>query len=128
MFPQLGRAEPPILFMRAFDPLSVITIEGTIEKVELISHPSMASEGVHLVVKASNGKNYLVSLGPRWFLEDNGIEPQKGQQIELTGSIVTVQGQNRLIASEVNLNKSRSLELRNEQGVPAWSGFKRAMR
>ncbi|MFT5702361.1 MAG: hypothetical protein ACI8ZB_005280 [Desulforhopalus sp.] len=63
-----------------------------------------------------------VHLGPGWYIErlDDPIIP--GDVIEVSGSRVTVQGQLAIIATRIKKGAAL-LILRNDLGIPAWSGW-----
>ena len=65
-----------------------------------------------------------VRLGPTTFLEKEKFTFAKGDQIEVTGSKVKIEGADALIAREVKKG-GKTLTLRDAQGVPAWSGGRR---
>jgi hypothetical protein len=65
-----------------------------------------------------------VHLGPTWFMQREGVELAKGDVIEVTGSVVDLEGATFLIARELKKGQ-KVLVLRNEQGIPAWSGARR---
>ena len=65
-----------------------------------------------------------VHLGPTWFLQGEGFEIAKGDAVEVIGSVVDSEGTTFLIAREVKKGQ-KAVRLRDEQGVPAWSGGRR---
>lgn len=79
--------------------------------------------GTHVTLQ-SDGQMLDVHLGPTWFLQREGIELAKGDEIEVTGSVIDSDGKSILIAREVKKGQ-KVLKLRDEQGVPAWSGGRR---
>jgi len=75
---------------------------------------------MHVAVKA-DGQTMDVHLGPTWFLQREGIELAKADAVEVTGSVVDSEGATFLIARELKKGQ-KAVRLRDEQGVPAWSG------
>jgi hypothetical protein len=75
--------------------------------------------GTHLTLKTANGPVNVV-VGPSSYLAKKNFSFAKGDQIQVTGSKVTYQGQEELIAREVKKG-NKTLTLRNDQGVPMWS-------
>jgi hypothetical protein len=114
-------AESPYTGM--FDPKTIETVAGTVTAVDRIMPRRGMSPGVHLVVE-TDAARIPVHLGPEWFLEnqDAGFEP--GDRVEVTGSRVSLQGEPAVIASEVRKGDD-VLRLRDENGFPAWSGWRR---
>jgi hypothetical protein len=76
-----------------------------------------------LIVKTDK-ETLEVHLGPTAFLEKEKFTFAKGDQIEVTGSKVKIEGADALIAREVKKG-GKTLTLRDAQGVPAWSGGRR---
>jgi hypothetical protein len=75
--------------------------------------------GTHLELKTANGPVNVV-VGPSSYLAKKNFSFAKGDQIQVTGSKVTYQGQEELIAREVKKG-NKTLTLRNDQGIPMWS-------
>ena len=131
---------------RLYDPSTVTTVKGTVTDVEVNSmgsmmnqqgtkmgqqggmmnqHPAMSRMthkgwmGTHLTLKIENG--FLdVILGPSSYITEKNFTFVKGDQIEVTGSKVTRNGQQELIARSVKKG-NKTLTLRNDQGIPLWS-------
>jgi hypothetical protein len=108
---------------RMYNPATETTIKGTIEEVKQISGPRGGPGGAHLILKTDK-ETLEVRLGPTTFLEKEKFTFAKGDQIEVTGSKVKIEGADALIAREVKKG-GKTLTLRDAQGVPAWSGGRR---
>jgi preprotein translocase subunit SecG len=107
---------------RLYNPQTVTTVKGTVEKVEeLTMGQGMAFRELRL--KTDQG-SLLVHLGPGWFLDEKKFVVKAGDTVEVTGSQVTLNNQPALIAREVKVNGA-TLKLRDDQGVPVWRGMGR---
>jgi hypothetical protein len=108
-----------------YDPATEITIKGTVEEVKEQTCPTCgwSQKGTHLSVKSDNGI-FDVRLGPTQFLANHNFSFAKGDQIEIIGSKVKIEGADAVIAREVKKG-GKSLTLRNPQGIPAWSRGRR---
>ena len=106
-----------------YNPATETTIQGTVEEVKQIPGPRGGPGGTHLTVKTDR-ETLDVHLGPTTFLEKQNFTFAKGDQIEVMGSKVKIEGADALIAREVKKG-GKTLTLRNAQGVPAWSGGRR---
>lgn len=115
-------AEPPIHLWREFDPKTVITVKGNVEKVDYTTHPRTSLEGVHVTLKADDGQIYDVRVAPKWYLEEKEIDIEANDTMEVRGSLVEIKDQKRLIPNSIKINNSTPIELRNSQGVPGWTG------
>lgn len=110
-------------YARLYDPKTVETISGKVVKVDRIIPIRGMSGGVHVVVKTDKG-DVSVHLGPQWYLENQDVKIEPKDMVEIRGSQVTVQGKPTIIAAEVKKG-DETLKLRDEAGVPVWSGWKR---
>jgi hypothetical protein len=75
--------------------------------------------GVHLILK-SDAVTIDVHIGPSDFVAKQGFTFAKGDQIEVTGSRVKIDGADVLIAREVTKD-GKVLKLRDAKGFPVWS-------
>jgi len=106
-----------------YDMDTEVTIKGTIVKVKEVESEHdcgrMGRKGIHLVVDAGDSA-VIVHLGPTKFIEKQDFSLEKGDQVEIIGSKVTLDNKDVLIARQVKKG-DKVLILRNEQGIPAWS-------
>ncbi len=108
---------------RMYDPKTVETISGVVEKVEKITPMRGMSYGVHILLKTD--KDMVdVHLGPSWYIEKQSVKIKKGDMVEIKGSRITFRGKPAVIAAEVKKG-DEVLMLRDENGVPAWSRGRR---
>jgi hypothetical protein len=110
-------------YARLYDPKTVETITGEVVKVDRVTPIRGMSSGVHLVVKTDKG-DVSVHLGPQWYLENQDVKMAPKDMVEIKGSRVTVQGKPAIVAAEVKKG-DETLTLRDEAGVPVWSGWRR---
>jgi hypothetical protein len=105
---------------RMYDPKTVETVNGEVVSVEKIPSPGGQGSGVHLTLKTDK-ETVSVELGPDWHIEKQPVRIHAKDLVEVKGSRVMVQGKPAIIASEVKKG-GQSLKLRDEKGIPAWSG------
>lgn len=110
-------------YQRIYDPKTVETISGTVESVDKIAPMRGMSYGIHLVLKTDK-ETISVHLGPGWYIERLDTKIGKGDKIEVKGSRVTMMGKPAIIVAEVKKGDS-VLKLRDESGIPVWSGWRR---
>jgi hypothetical protein len=108
---------------RTYDPDTVTTLRGTAGAVNVMPSGGGRPGGTHVTLEGE-GRTLDVHLGPTWFLQREGLEVAKGDVLEVTGSVVDIGGGTALIAREVKKGQ-KVLTLRDERGVPAWSGARR---
>jgi len=108
---------------RMYNPKTVETIVGEVTNVEKITPAKGMSYGVHLILKTDK-ETISVHLGPGWYIENQDIKIETKDKIEVKGSRITFEGKQAIIAAKVKKGKEM-LELRNEDGFPVWSGWRR---
>ena len=112
-------------YQRLYDPKTVETLKGEIEKIERITPLRGMSAGVHLLLKTDK-ESVSVHLGPEWYLDNQDLKLEPKDKIEVKGSRVMVAGTPALIAAEV-IKADQVLKLRDESGLPLWAGWRRRM-
>jgi hypothetical protein len=122
-----GRSDGPCGGGRLFDPKTVETLHGDVVSVEQIHGQGCgpgrgrgAGYGVHLTLKTAQGQ-IPVHVGPNWFLEKQGLTIAAGDALEITGSRVLFQGEPVIIAAQIKKG-GQTVQLREDSGVPVWSG------
>jgi hypothetical protein len=114
---------PGTPYQKLYNPATVETVSGTVEEVQKFTPRRGMSYGVHLILKTDK-ETIPVHLGPGWFIEGQDIKIEKGDKVEVKGSRVTFNGKLAIIAAEVKKG-DEVLKLRDENGFPAWSGWRR---
>jgi len=72
------------------------------------------------MVRAEGGVMEVL-LGPAWFVTSKGMDFAKGDNIIVTGSKLTMNNQEVVVAREVK-KADKILTLRDAKGFPLWSG------
>ena len=117
--PGLNQAGPS---GRMYNPQTVETIHGRVVKVESATPVNgMGPRGVHIVVKTGT-QTVPVHLGPNWFIENQASRIKPNDDVAVTGSRVSRNGQNFLIAKEIT-DGNQVLNLRDDTGRPLWSAW-----
>ena len=139
LLPQMGRgshrhrSRRPLLY----DTATEVTVSGTVLEFRLIAAerdvqrnqaipwwgvwPSVWT-GTHLSLRVDTG-TLRVNLAPAPYLESKHFSVANGDELTITGSRV---GNELLIAKEIRKG-GQILRLRDEQGLPLWSGFARRL-
>ncbi len=93
------------------------TVTGTVTKIEPIKG---VKDGLQMRMKSDKGENWVVYLGPKWFVMNQKLKFAKGDQVEVRGAKIISKGQYRLVATEVSKG-DWTMKLRNEDdGMPNW--------
>ena len=108
---------------RMYDPKTVETVSGEVAGIESFSPEKGMGAGVHLLLKTDK-ETISVHLGPAWFIENQDLKIENKERIVVRGSRITFQEKPAIIAAEVTKG-NETLLLRNDAGVPVWSGWRR---
>jgi hypothetical protein len=105
-----------------YDRASVVEVSGSALQVDI----SQRGGGSTLRVE-SGGEIYTVTLGPGWYLRQQGADYKIGDKLAVKGSkMKTQEGKLYLTAAKIkNLRTGRILELRDENGLPLWKSKRR---
>ncbi len=104
---------------RNYDPKTETTVKGSVENV-MQQTGQRGFSGIHLDLKSADG-TYEVHVGPSAYVEKQGFSFAKGDEIQVTGSKVTMGGKEVIIAREIKKG-DKTLSLRDAQGIPQWAG------
>lgn len=109
-------------YNKLYDTKTVETISGTVTTIDKVYTDKNSTYGVHLTISTNNGE-INVHLGPAWYIENQDLQIVKDDNITVTGSKVTYDGNKVIIAKEV-VKGDQILKLRDEDGYPLWSGWR----
>lgn len=110
------------MYLQLFDPKTVTTVEGEVTALTRTQHKMIGVTGVHATVKTATGE-LDVHLGPSWFVDNQELKLEAGDKVKVTGSKVTVDGKQALIATEVARGEL-TLQLRDADGLPRWVAWR----
>lgn len=108
---------------RMYNPKTVETISGEVVSTDKIKPMKGMSYGVHLMIKTDK-ETLSVHLGPGWYIENQDIKIEPKDKVQARGSRVTFEGKPAIIAAEIKKG-DEILRLRDENGFPVWSGWRR---
>jgi hypothetical protein len=101
-----------------FNPLTVDTVSGEVIRVEHAFSDRGEDYCVHALLKTPQGSVTAI-LGPKGYMENQGLGIAPNDQIALTGSFISVINKPFLLVMEVT--GDRSMKLREANGRPAWA-------
>lgn len=120
---QRGKNKNKQMYSRNFDVNSMETIQGEVTEVTIQpGNNNMGVPGVHLVVKTDTS-TIPVHLGPVWYMEQQEYTFEKGDRVTVFGSRISYENAPAIIAVRVKKG-DMVLQLRNQQGVPNWRGWR----
>jgi len=108
------------IMQEIFDPANITTFEGVVTEVSTVDKPNRQGKGVHFTLKTDDN-SYEVVTGPEFYIDEIGLELQNNKPIVVEGFLVEQNGSRYVIPSKITMNGKQYI-LRNNQGVPAWSG------
>jgi hypothetical protein len=111
-------------YQQFYNPKTVETITGEVVAIDSIMPMGGMSGGVHLRVRTPKNAMISVHLGPSWYLDRQDVSLQVKDKIQIKGSQVKIAGKPALIAAEIQKG-SQTLILRDTNGLPMWSGWRR---
>ncbi|HOJ43509.1 MAG TPA: hypothetical protein PLW88_06280 [Syntrophorhabdaceae bacterium] len=114
---------PGTPYNRMYDPAKAETISGTVEAVTQVTPMKGMYPAVAVTLKTDK-ETISVHLGPEWYISRLDTKVEKGDKIEVKGARTTFFGKPAIISAEVKKGDT-TLVLRDAQGVPVWSGWRR---
>ena len=106
-----------------FDTRSIKSFSGDIQNVS-----TMTMEGqnfVSLRFKSDDGKTLDVCLAPQSYLDTQNIKFKQGDAVKVTGSLITIDNKETLLATEIEKGGKTYL-VRSRRGQPMWQMQKKS--
>lgn len=113
-----------------FDPSTVAELRGTLSESlgfwNPWGHGNHTGGGMQYELTAEGGEVFYAMLGPWWYLDQQGVSLEAGEELVITGSIVDpywdgLSEHRFLIATEIRIGAVR-VPLRDDGGFPLWRG------
>jgi sporulation protein YlmC with PRC-barrel domain len=105
-----------------FDRNKIERVRGKVVRSESVTPLSGMDPGIALTVRDENDKNVVVHVGPEWFVRHQQDKFTEGEDVDVSGSRVNVDGKPVIMATQLRV-RGRTLTLRNDNGVPAWDAW-----
>lgn len=99
-----------------YDKSSEVKIKGVVQEIKTDTDST-----VHLMITSDKGPVDLW-VAPEKFLQEMEITFAKGDEIEIVGSPVTVDGNSLMLVRELT-RKGDVMVMRDEKGKPVWIGW-----
>jgi hypothetical protein len=97
------------------------TIQGSIEEIQQIPGQRPGMVGLRFVVASSTGDPVTVLVGPAYYLAQAGYSPKVGDKISVEGFMIQSDVDKIMVARTITAG-ALTIPLRDEQGMPLWSG------
>ena len=101
-----------------YDPATEVKIKGVIAEVKDFECPVSGGMGAHITLKAGD-KNVLVHIALSKFLKDYEMSFAKGEEVEVLGSKVMMDGEEVILAREITRGQNTFM-FRDNKGKPLW--------
>lgn len=115
----LGATAPAQKPAVKYDPAAETKFSGVIEEVKEFHCPVSGTLGYHLVVRSSEQLT-VVHVAASKFLRDYEITFAKGEQVEVTGSKVRLDGGEEGILARQIKRGQNTYTFRDKDGRPLW--------
>lgn len=102
-----------------YDRSTEITLKGTIEQVNDRECPVSGGMGSHLILKLADAKTIEIHLASTKFVAAYDLVFHKGEEIEVTGSKVKLEGVETIYAREIKRGTD-TFVFRDKEGNPIW--------
>lgn len=106
---------------RLYDPKTVETLKGEIVAVDIVTAGRMDIPGRVIVSLKTDKETIPVYVGPEWYVKQQEVKLAAGDQVEVKGSRVAMDGKPYIIPNYVKKG-DRVLQLRDDTGLPLWAG------
>jgi DNA/RNA endonuclease YhcR with UshA esterase domain len=99
-----------------YDPATEVTVKGVIEEVKDFQCPVSGGVGAHIILK---GNDEVIHLALSKFLKEYEFTFAKGDEVEVVGSKVTMDGKPTILAKTV-IRGQNTYNFRDAKGNPLW--------
>jgi len=109
---------------KLYDPQKVVTIQGTVEKLETITRQgrqAINGRKTQIAYFKTDQGTKVVHLGPAEFLAQQQFNPKIGDNLIITGGRVNTRKGEVILAGSVT-SGGKTFQLRDARGIPVWSG------
>ncbi len=104
-----------------YDLTSEVKIKGVVDDIREVPG---AFEGTQLVVKTDTG-TVVVHLAPGEFLKEIDSSFKKGDEVQVVGAKAPNTDGTEILAREITVG-TNTTTLRDDKGIPVWTGWKTA--
>ncbi len=92
--------EPTSAYCQLYDSKTVVTLHGTVERVEKIIPMKGMANGYHLILKTDQ-ETIPVQMGPTWYVEKQPLQIATKDTVDVTGSRVSCDGKPVIMAASI---------------------------
>jgi hypothetical protein len=104
-----------------FNPTTIETVQGKVTRITFRKGPHVKPSTEWLSLTTDRGQTSVL-LGPAYWLSKEKVKVNKGDNISVTGSLVTRNNKTVLVATEVRIGEE-TVDLQESNGTPLWSAM-----
>ena len=106
-------------YNKLYSPSTVVTFKGKVSGIQVTTPMPGMGHAISLFVKDTNGKTRRVDVGPEWYVNNQRTKIRVKDNVQVTGSRVSIDGSDVILAEQIVKNKD-VLALRRPAGRPYW--------
>jgi hypothetical protein len=108
-----------------YDVKAEATLKGSVEEVKEVPGSCAGETGLHVQLATDAGK-FEVQIAPPEFLKEMDVKFAKGDQLQILGSKLMLDGKPFMLAREVTQSNSNNAPVvRDRKGDPVWTFMKK---
>ncbi|GAB4345874.1 MAG: hypothetical protein Kow0089_22980 [Desulfobulbaceae bacterium] len=117
----MGGWEEDGAYNRLYKASELDKIKCTVKKVVEVVPMKGMSPGIGLIADDGDGEEFMVHVGPKWFLGDS-IGIKRGDRVKIRGSWAEIDGRDVFMASKIKKGDYFELKVRlTKNGKPFWT-------
>jgi sporulation protein YlmC with PRC-barrel domain len=97
-----------------------ITVRGTIRNIELVEPVAGIGNERALRIQTDDGNERVVVVGPQWFVDRQRQLFRTGQQVQVTGVNLDLEGPRELVVAKTINTPQGNIRLRDDEGKAVW--------
>ncbi len=105
-------------YSRPFDPEKLQEVTGTILEVFRAKESSYDTKGIILLLDVED-EIMEVHVGPTWYVDHQVRSFKTGEEITVTGSMISYRGEEILVVQQLEKGK-KQYRFRDDEGSPYW--------
>lgn len=117
------RGDIAYLYKAHFDPSKVETLSGEVEEVMRVKYPDNDCYLIAIISTSTNKSRVALNLGPAWYLEEKDFTVNEGDEVQVKGSKLRVNGRNVMIVEDLTVD-GKTLNIRDKEGSSLWGSPK----
>ena len=115
-------ASAMMMLVRLYNPQTVTTVKGQVVSLGTLPPKTTVTGALRSAVLKTEQGDITVFLAPDWYLAEQKVSLKAGDEVEVTGSKVTMgTARPAIIVKDLKVG-GKSIALRDDGGAPIWLG------